>query len=179
MFGMAQDITESKQAEEALRKSEERFRQLAENIDEVFSLTDAKTKSLIYVSAAYEVVWGRTCESLYKEPASFLDAIHPDDRRAVLEWLCSRTYTPHEIEYRILRPDGSVRWISDRSFPIRDRAGKIYRCARIARDISQHKHAEEELHKLSGRLLRLQDEANRRIARDCTIPARSNWPSRR
>jgi PAS domain S-box-containing protein len=166
MFGMAQDITESKQAEEALRESEERFRQLAENIDEVFSLTDARTKSLIYVSAAYEAVWGRTCESLYKEPASFLDAIHPDDRAAVLERLCSRTYTPHEIEYRILRPDGSVRWISDRSLPIRDGAGKIYRCAGIARDITQHKHAEEALHKLSGRLLRLQDEANRRIARD-------------
>jgi PAS domain S-box-containing protein len=110
------DVTERQRAEEKLRESEARFRELANNIDEVFWLADAELKSIVYVSPAYERVWGRSCESLRKEPRSFLNAIHPQDRPRMLEAIKARTDVPYELEYRIIRPDGSVRWISDRSF---------------------------------------------------------------
>src|SRR6266481_9787867 len=99
-------ITECQRAEEKLRESEARFRELAENIDEVFWLADADLQSIVYVSPAYERVWGRSCESLHEEPRSFLNAIHPQDRPRVLEALKARTDVPYELEYRIVRPDG-------------------------------------------------------------------------
>jgi PAS domain S-box-containing protein len=138
-------ITECQRAQEKLRESEARFRELAENIDEVFWLADADLQSIACVSPAYERVWGRSCESLREEPRSFLDAIHPQDRPRVLEALKARTNVPYELEYRIIRPDGSVRWISDRSFPIRSQAGNIYRFGGIACDITRRKQAEERL----------------------------------
>ena len=119
---IARDITERREAEEKLRESEERFRELAENIDEVFWLADVELRSIIYISPAYERVWGRSCESLRKEPRSFLDAIHPEDRPRVLDAINARTKTavPYELECRVLRPDGAVRWIRDRAFPVHD-----------------------------------------------------------
>jgi PAS domain-containing protein len=89
------DVTERQRAEEKLRESEARFRELANNIDEVFWLADAELKSIVYVSPAYERVWGRSCESLRKEPRSFLDAIHPQDRPRMLEAIKARTDVPY------------------------------------------------------------------------------------
>jgi PAS domain S-box-containing protein len=141
--GVAHDITERMQTEKELRASEELFRQLAENIREVFYLRDAQKLQLFYVSPAYEQVWGRTRQSLYEAPYSFLDAIHPDDRENA-----SRSYFNHEPfmhEYRIVRPDGGVRWILDRGFPVRDSEGRVYRLAGLAEDITARKLAEQAL----------------------------------
>jgi PAS domain S-box-containing protein len=112
--GMAIDITEHQRTQEVLEESEERFRQLAENINEVFWMSDPQKSQVLYVSPTYEQVWGRSCRSLYEQPRSFLDAIHPDDREHVLAASLERQRRgePSDVEYRIVRPDGTVRaWI--------------------------------------------------------------------
>jgi two-component system, LuxR family, sensor kinase FixL len=135
---------ERKRAEQALRESEERFRQMAESVKEVFWMTDAELTRVIYVSPAYEDLWGRPCESLYAAPRSFLDAVHPDDRervRAAFERLSGDKV--FEEEFRILRPDGSLRRIWDRAFPVRDPTGRVYRIVGVAQDVTERTQAEE------------------------------------
>ncbi len=135
-------------AEEALRDSEERFRQMAENIEEVFWMIDAGSSSVLYVSPAYERVWGHAREKLSAAPQPFLEAVHPDDRQRVdsaFENLRSRGTS--DEKFRILRPNGSVRWIWNRAFPIHDASGATYRYAGIAQDITEHTLAQEALQK--------------------------------
>jgi two-component system, sensor histidine kinase and response regulator len=138
---------ERKRAEEALRESEERFRQLAENIQEVFWMSEPDLTSMLYVGPAYEQVWGRTCGNLTATPRSILDAVHPEDREALLGIIvvAMGSGRPFEHEYRIFRPDDEVRWIRVRGFPVRNAQGEVYRYAGIAADITGHKWAEEEL----------------------------------
>ena len=151
--GMAHDVTEHIRAERKLKASETLFRQLAENIREVFYLTDAQSLELFYVSPAYEQVWGRTCQSLYETPNSFLNAVHPDDRESIRRAYLNRDLFMHE--YRIIRPDGQVRWILDRGFPVRDVKGQVYRLAGIAEDITERKLAEQALQESRGELARV------------------------
>lgn len=138
------EIAERKQIEEALRKSEELFRELAENIREFFWVRTPD--EILYVSPAYEDIWGRSRESLYESPESFLDLVHPDDRERVLEAHQADItgMTPLDEQYRIIRPDGAVRWIWARSFPIRGQ-GRVVRIVGIAEDISARKEAENFL----------------------------------
>lgn len=131
--------------EKELRASEEQFRQIAETIQDAFWLTDVKNRTLLYVSPAYERIWGRSCQSLYEDPESLIDAIHPNDRPAVMERLEQTPDQEFEIEYRIVRPDGSVRWVWEYGFPIYDTTGKIYRHSRIARDVTDRKQSEVSL----------------------------------
>lgn len=135
-------------AEEALRESEERFRQLAENIQEVFWLTDPAKNRILYVSPAYETIWGRSRAEVYASGRSWLDAVHSEDRDAVLRALTSKQMDgTYSEEYRIVRPDGSIRWIHDRAFPICNGAGDIYRVVGVAQDITERKEAEKEQRK--------------------------------
>ncbi|BCA56009.1 hypothetical protein W02_31490 [Nitrospira sp. KM1] len=138
---LAQDITERRRAEETLRESHELFRQLTEHIREVFWMTDPAKTQTIYISPAYEDIWGRTCSSLYASPQSWLDAIHPDDLPRIRQArLTQQIPGAYDVEYRIIRPDGTIRWIWDRAFPIRDQAGLVYRIAGIAEDITAQKN---------------------------------------
>lgn len=143
--GVAKDITDSKQAEKALQESELRFRQLAENVREVFLVVTCDRSQLIYVSPAYEQIWGRTCESLYNNPRSWLDAIHPLDLDTVMAKFHRQAEDGFDWEYRILRPDGEVRWIHDRAFGVHDGQGLLYRFVGIAEDITERKLAEFEV----------------------------------
>ena len=135
-----------KRAEQALQNSEEKFRQLAENIHEVFWMMPPAADQILYVSPAYEQVWGRSCESLYQKPMSWAEAIHPDDREHAHEIFARQIQgEPVDSEYRIRTPDGQEKWICDRAFPIRGQAGELIRVAGIAEEITERKHYEEEL----------------------------------
>lgn len=147
---------EGRQAQERLRQSEERFRQLAENINEVFFLADADGTSMIYISPAYESIWGRSCQSLYLDPLSWLEGVYPEDRPGVLS-LLRKNPTYFQAEYRIVRPDGAVRWIWARTFPIKDQKGTVYRLAGIAEDITERKLAVEESQNSQERIRLLLD----------------------
>ena len=130
-----------------MRQSEERFRQLAENIREVFYISEQGY--LRYVSPAYMEIWGRTPQSLYENPQSFLDTIHPEDRENVRGSIADKSRGEVEQVYRIVRPDGAIRWIKDRSSPIYDDSGKPLRVVGIAADITDLKLGEEKLKYLS------------------------------
>jgi PAS domain S-box-containing protein len=144
-IGFGIDITERKRAEEALRDSEARFRQVAESINEVFWLANLDVSEILYVSPAYEVVFGRSCESLYREPRSWLEVLHPEDRERVRAATYEKgTASGLDLTYRVVRADGSVRWIRDRGFPILDASGRPYRFAGVAEDITAQRLVEEE-----------------------------------
>jgi len=138
---------ERKRGEEKLRESEEKFRQLAENIREVFYISEQGT--IRYISPAYEDIWGGSPQSLYQDQKSILDSIHPEDRDRVMRSLPRESRGEVEEVYRIVRPDGSIRWIKDRSFPIYDASGKTCRVVGIAADITDLKLGEEKLKSLS------------------------------
>ncbi len=147
------DIAERKRAETASHESEERFRQIAESIDEVFWITPPDKNRMIYVSPAYEKIWGRPCSELYVNPRNWLAAIHPDDRdRVIHAALTKQAEGTYDEEYRILRPDGAERWIRDRAFPLRDAKGEIYRIVGLAEDITDRKTVESQIRSLSEQL---------------------------
>jgi PAS domain S-box-containing protein len=129
----------------ALGESERRFRQIAENIREVFWMCTPAMDELLYVSPAYESIWGRSVESLRQRPRSFIDAIHPEDRDGVVSVIDSGRQQGVELVYRIVRPDGSMRWIRDRSVPVKNESGKVYRIAGVAQDITERKQMDEAL----------------------------------
>lgn len=133
-------------AQQARNESEARFQQLAESIREVFWLSDPAKSQVLYVSPGYETIWGRSCESLYVSPTSWLEAIHPDDRERI--WYAATTKQSagtYDEEYRIQNPNESVRWIHDRAFPVLDEEGQIYRIAGIAEDVTETKLTEQAL----------------------------------
>ena len=140
---LVQDVTEFHSAVEQLRASEERFRQLAENIHEVFWIREPNQKQLVYVSPACEKIWNLSCQSLQSEPEAFWDAIHPDDRSRVKTAFEKQVRGDYDEEYRVVRADGSVCWVRDRAFPVMGETGEIYRIVGIAEDITQRKLAEE------------------------------------
>ncbi len=142
----SRDITERRRAEEQRRESDERFRQIAENIREVFWMTDLESGQILYVSPGYEVISGRTRESVYQNPKSWLEWIHPDDRERVLGAAIERRICgEYDEEYRIVRPDGAIRWIRNSAVPVKDNSGRCYRVAGIAEDITDRKQAEEQI----------------------------------
>lgn len=130
----------------ALRESDEQFRQLAKHVPQVFWITDAAQRDTLYVSDNYRAITGRDSGELDGNPKAWLAAIHEDDRQRVQ--YARRQRAPlgdYDIEYRVVRPDGSVRWVHDRAFPIRNARGEVYRIAGIAEDITESKLSREQL----------------------------------
>lgn len=125
------------------QQSEEKFRQIADNINEFFWMSDLNLEEVLYVNPAYEKVWGKTCESLYADPKSFLNNIYPEDRERVINNLKLNSQKEFNIEYRIVLPDGSIRWVCDRRFPVKNAEGEVYRRAGVTQDITERKQGEE------------------------------------
>ncbi|MFN0298928.1 MAG: ATP-binding protein [Burkholderiales bacterium] len=153
---MVRQLARNDAAQEGLRESEERFRQLAENIHEVFWMTDPAKNTMLYISPGYERIWGRTCASLYANPGEWFEAIHPADRVGMQAALAKQPAGTYDEQYRIVRPDGTNRWIRDRAFPVRAPDGEVYRVVGVAEDISERKHAEESRERLEIQLRQAQ-----------------------
>lgn len=146
LVGVRMDVTERKLAELRLRDSEDRFRQLAENIQEVFWMTDPSRRQFLYVSPAYEKVWGRSCASLYQAPGDWLAAVHSEDRPRIAEAIATTQARGHyDQTYRILRPDGSLRWVHDRAYSVCDSSGQVLRLVGTAEDVTEARHLEAQL----------------------------------
>ncbi|WP_036168670.1 response regulator [Massilia sp. 9096] len=132
-----------RQTQSALRDSEERFRQLTDNIEDVFWMFSVPARALEYVSPAYATIWGREPASLERAPGSWLDAVHMDDRAHVARlWEAVQTEPHYEAEFRLNLPDGTQRWVRDRLFPVRDGRNEVYRVARVTSDITRRKEME-------------------------------------
>jgi len=147
LLGISEDITERKRTEAALRETDEKFRQLADNITDVFWMRSPDMQQIHYISPAFERIWGVPTASLYANPQQWVDAILPEDRERVRAAFAELTkdVPSVDLEYRITRPDGSVRWIQVRGFQVRDGAGQLVRLTGIVTDITERKRAEESL----------------------------------
>lgn len=138
-----QRTAELSQREAYLTESEEKFRQLTENIPDVFWIREIESGELIYMSPSSETISGRNAQFFQREPNAFLEGIHPEDRDRVPRWPPKSPFDQiYQGEYRVIRPDSSLRWITWKSFPVRNLEGVVYRRAGVARDITQEKEAE-------------------------------------
>ncbi len=159
------DVTASKRAEEKLRVSEEQFRQLAENVSEVFFVLTPDPLQVSYISPAYEEIWGRPRQEVYDWPPAWIELVYAEDRERVNAYYerCLQGFQL-QIQYRITRPDGAVRWVDARSFPVRDEAGKFVRLVGIAEDITERKREERVLaethEKLNAALRKAEEQAH-------------------
>ncbi|MEN3274279.1 MAG: hypothetical protein V7631_69 [Massilia sp.] len=132
-----------RQTQDELRESEERFRQLTDNIEDVFWMFSAPDGVLAYVSPAYATIWGRSCDSLRRQHASWLDAVHPDDRaRLAGRWAALAIQPHYDEEFRLVLPDGATRWVRDRLFAVRNARGEVYRVARVTSDVTARREME-------------------------------------
>jgi len=174
-LAIQRDITARKQAEMALRESNDKFRQLAENIADVFWIRSPDMKKLQYLSPAFEKVWGRPRESLYANPDRWAEAIVPGDRERVQAEFVRLTQDAPSIsaEYRMARPDGEIRWVHVRGFQVRDAGGQLIRLTGIASDITERKQTEQALRESEEHFRFLNDlsEATRMLADPAQIMA--------
>jgi two-component system cell cycle sensor histidine kinase/response regulator CckA len=145
ILGLSYDVTERKLAEQAIIESEERFRQLAENLEQVAWINSLDENKMLYVSPAFEKVWGRSCRSAYEDKGSWPQSMHPDDRERVREFLRNKVDGSYDLQYRIVRPDGSVRTIRDRASAIKNAEDRVYRFAGVAEDVTDAIALEEML----------------------------------
>jgi PAS domain S-box-containing protein len=150
---IARDIHERKQAMAELIESENRFRQLAGTIPEVFFLRDIRTGSFLYINKAYEQIFGYPLSQIYQNPDSWIDQIHPDDHELVMKKLNEVDLPAWEAEFRIIRPDGAVRWVDVRVFPIVNSHDNPYRNVGVVFDTTERRLMEEELRLSNDRLM--------------------------
>lgn len=143
--GTFQDITDRKLAEIELRTANQRLRELTDVIDDVFWITDPQKQKMLYVSPAFEKIWGRQVDQLYADPRVWLDAIHAEDRERIRKAAQEeQSAGKYNHQYRIVRPDGGVRWIHDRAFAVVGGDSAVARIVGVARDITEQKLLEDQ-----------------------------------
>ena len=136
-------LVRMRQTQDELRDSEERFRQITDNIDDVFWMFTVPDAALVYVSPAYPALWGRSVDTLRVQPMAWLDAVHPDDRTRMAQRWEQLALVPHyDEEFRVIGQDGKTRWVRDRLFPVRGPRGDVYRVARVTSDITSRREME-------------------------------------
>ena len=149
LVNVIRDVSERKEREEELRASETRFRQIAEHIKDVFWVAEPGRDRIEYVSPAFRDVWGRDPAELYETPEMWAESILPSDRERITASVDRQPEGGWEEEYRIVRPDGEVRWIWDRAFPVRGPEGEVERIIGVAEDVTERKAMEERFGVLS------------------------------
>jgi PAS domain S-box-containing protein len=159
IVGVLADVTARRETEHALRESEERLRRMSESMDEVFFIASLDRTELYYVNHAFERLWGHTREEAYANPRLFLESIHPDDRvrckaAIVAQWYDGFTNEARNLEYRVVRRDGSIRWVHTRTYPLPEPDGLVRRVAGINTDITERKEAELALNERTEQLER-------------------------
>lgn len=142
--GIARDITPLSDMRRKLRKERATTREILDNLDEVIWFSSSDKEEIVYVNPAYEKVWGRDRERLYENPRAWLEAVHPEDRLRVEAALPDQAEGGYEEEYRIVCPDGEMRWIRDRAYPVRD-DDEVVRVAGIAEDVTERRQLQEAL----------------------------------
>ncbi|MBC8108080.1 MAG: PAS domain S-box protein [Anaerolineae bacterium] len=160
IIGLGQDVTKRKRDEQLLRQSEERLRQIAENIEEIFWVMDPAERRTLYVSPAFERIWQQSAQELYDQPANWINSVHPDDRATAFVQDVTEGW---DKEFRLLRKDGSIRWLHSRAMPVRDIEGKVYRVVGITQDITERKELENQLRRHAQELNELVRERTERI----------------
>ncbi len=169
--GVSIDITDIKKAEQTLREQEQRLRQLAENIEEVYWLYETANGRMVYVSPAYEKVIGQPVADFMKDPTHFVQMVHPEDRAAVEAAMKRQEEMGGYFneEFRIIRLDGSVRWIRAQTFPVEDENGYVYRIAGVATDVTERHltlEREQEQHRLARALAKSAQAINQTLQLD-------------
>ncbi len=152
------DVTERRKAREELEEIQENFRLVTEAMEDVFWISTPGREKMIYINPAYERIWGESRKNLYEDPKSFLDHVHPEDRDIVAADVKGHEKGEWSFEYRIVRPDGSIRWIHDRGFPLLDEEGHLKLMADIASDITEQKAMEQEIRQYIEELERSNQE---------------------
>ncbi|WP_425607429.1 PAS domain-containing sensor histidine kinase [Halomontanus rarus] len=140
-----QDVTERREAQQELRESEAKFRMLAENLEEVVWMTTPAAEEFIYINPAFEEVWGLDREELYDKPLSFLETVHADDRKRVREEFSALPEEEFDDEFRIIQPDGEIRWVHARGTRVHDEDGEMVRIVGTGEDITERKERERQL----------------------------------
>jgi two-component system cell cycle sensor histidine kinase/response regulator CckA len=144
-------------AQQQAREQEQRFLQLAETIDEVFFVMDAQHRETLYINPAYEKIWGRSCQSLYDNPQSFVDPVPAGDKERLVKYMdrVSCGEQAGKLEYRIIQPGGNIRWLLTHAVPIRNEQGDVYRIGGVALDITESREAQMALEEIAERLRKL------------------------
>ncbi len=152
LVGATTDITEQKRDRLALQETERRFRHMAEAVGDVFWLSLPISQTILYISPTFEEIWGRSCEDLYAHPKLWMEAILPEDLPQVLSCQQSLLVNGHYVvEYRIMRPDGSMRWINERAYATYDHDGQITLTSGMDSDITKSKAMEQTLRQSEAR----------------------------
>ena len=164
MMVMAEDVTEEVQLQQAVQRQQEQFRQLHQSLGEVVWMASPDGSRLHYVSPAFATIYGRPVDELMARPEMWLEAVHPEDRaHALAVQDLSRSQPAVECQYRVVRPDGSIRWVVDRKKQILDASGQVVMLGGIAEDITVRKERDQALEQLNSRLESLVAERTREL----------------